>query len=99
MFIQRLSRCPPVQRLSRPRIQGYRHGFQVVRAVRAEICSFWKILTQEAIRVFVCAALPWALRIAEVHAYPLRVNVASTPSICFDSTESAIASLIGFSFA
>ena len=30
---------------------------------------------------------------------PMRVSVASTPSICFDRTESAIASLIGFSFA
>src|ERR1700733_943416 len=34
--------------------------------MRAEICAFWKILAQQSVGVLVGAALPWAVRIAEI---------------------------------
>src|SRR5215831_15957584 len=45
---------------------GGSHGRNVVGAMRAEIGAFWKILTQQSVGVLVGAALPWAVRIAEI---------------------------------
>ena len=57
----------PSKRLSRPRVEHGRHGRKLVGAVHAEIGAFWKILTQQSVGVLVGAALPRAVRIAEIH--------------------------------
>ena len=41
--------------------------------MHAEISALWKVLAQQAIRILVSAALPWAMRVAEVDLQP-RIN-------------------------
>src|SRR3954470_15376577 len=65
-LVQSLGRCPPAQGLSRPAVEGHRHGRNIVRAVRAEVGALWKVLAQQPIGVLVRAALPGAVGIAEV---------------------------------
>src|SRR4051794_31315737 len=65
-LVQSLGRCPPAKGLSRPAVEGDRHGRKIVRAVRAEVGALWKVLAQQPIGVLVRAALPGALGIAEV---------------------------------
>jgi transposase InsO family protein len=57
----------PTQRLSRPGIEGGRHGDEFLGAVRAEISAFRKVLAQQPVGVLVGATLPWAMWIAEVN--------------------------------
>src|SRR3954471_23121093 len=65
-LVQSLGRCPPTKGLSRPAVEGDRHGRKIVRAVRAEVGALWKVLAQQPIGVLVRAALPGAVGIAEV---------------------------------
>src|SRR5215217_6970804 len=65
-LVQSLGRCSPAQGLSRPAVEGDRHGGKVLGAVRAEISALWKVLAQQPIGVLVRAALPGAVGIAEV---------------------------------
>src|ERR1700758_2526320 len=65
-MIKRLCRRLPSKRLSGPCVEGGRHGRNVVGAMHAEIDAFWKILAQQSVGVLVGAALPWAVRIAEI---------------------------------
>src|SRR3546814_13530557 len=52
--------------LARSRIDGVGDGFEFIRAMRTEVGAFWEVLPQQAVGIFICAALPGALRIAEV---------------------------------
>src|SRR4051812_18375921 len=65
-LVQSLGRCPPAKGLSRPAVEGDRHGRKIVRAVRAEVGALWKVLAQQPVGVLVRAALPGAVGIAEV---------------------------------
>src|SRR3954447_26598215 len=65
-LVQSLGRCPPAQGLSRPAVEGDRHGRKIVRAVRAEVGALWKVLAQQPVGVLVRATLPGAVGIAEV---------------------------------
>src|SRR3954470_19018383 len=65
-LVQSLGRCSPAQGLSRPAVEGHRHGCKVLGAVRAEVGALWKILAQQPVGVLVRAALPGAVRVAEV---------------------------------
>src|SRR3954453_8192068 len=65
-LVQSLGRCSPAQGLSRPAVEGDRHGRKVVRAVRAEVGALWKVLAQQPVGVLVRATLPGAVRVAEV---------------------------------
>src|SRR3954466_10851715 len=65
-LVQSLGRCSPAERLSRPAVEGHRHGCKVLGAVRAEVGALWKVLAQQPVGVLVRAALPGAVRIAEV---------------------------------
>src|SRR3982751_1310369 len=65
-LVQSLGRCPPAQGLSRPAVEGDRHGRKIVRAVRAEVGALWKVLAQQPVGVLVRAALPRTVGIAEV---------------------------------
>src|SRR5512145_3571830 len=47
-------------------VQSQRDLVQVRLRVTGEIGSFWEVLTQKAVGVFIAAALPRAARIAEV---------------------------------
>lgn len=40
---------------------------EVIFCVFRQICSFGEVLPKETISVFVCPALPWAMRVAEIH--------------------------------
>ena len=51
---------------ARPRVERGRHGRNLVDAMHAEISAFWKILAQQSVGVLVGAALPRAVRIAEI---------------------------------
>src|SRR3954447_18305495 len=65
-LVQSLGRCSPAERLSRPAVEGHRHGCKVLGAVRAEVGALWKVLAQQPVGVLVRAALPGAVGIAEV---------------------------------
>src|SRR3954470_20554552 len=65
-LVQSLGRCSPAERLSRPAVEGHRHGCKVLGAVRAEVGALWKVLAQKPVGVLVGAALPGAVGIAEV---------------------------------
>ena len=62
----RLGRCSPAERLARPAVEGNRHGCKVVGAVHAEVGALREVLAQQPVGVLIRAALPWAVRIAEV---------------------------------
>ena len=68
-MVKRLCRRFPVKRLSRPGVEGGRHGRNLLGTVQAEIGAFWKVLAQQSVGVLVGAALPRAVRIAEVDLY------------------------------
>src|SRR3954466_4038278 len=68
-LVQSLGRCPPAKGLSRPAVEGDRHGREVLGAVRAEVGALWKVLAQQPIGVLVRAALPGAVGIAEVNRH------------------------------
>src|SRR5215211_8242067 len=65
-LVQSLGRCSPAQGLSRPAVEGDRHGRKVLGAVRAEVSALGEVLAQQPVGVLVRAALPGAVRIAEV---------------------------------
>src|SRR3954452_12150413 len=65
-LVQSLGRCSPAQGLSRPAVEGDRHGCKVLGAVHAEVGALWKVLAQQPVGVLVRAALPGAVRVAEV---------------------------------
>src|SRR3982751_931767 len=50
-LLQSLGRCSPAQGLSRPAVEGDRHGGEVVGAVHAEISALWKVLAQQPVGV------------------------------------------------
>src|SRR4051812_37867398 len=65
-LVQSLGRCSPAQGLSRPAVEGDRHGCKVLGAVHAEVGALWKVLAQQPVGVLVRAALPRTVGIAEV---------------------------------
>src|SRR3954465_10665282 len=65
-LVESLGRCSPAQGLSRPAVEGDRHGCQVVGAVHAEVGALREVLAQQPVGVLVRAALPGAVGIAEV---------------------------------
>src|SRR6202041_3735438 len=56
-------------RLSGPRVEGGGHGCNLVGAVHAEIGPFGEVLAEQSVSVLVGAALPWAVRIAEIDSH------------------------------
>ena len=74
----------PAQGLARPGIKRRGHGREGVRAVRAQVSALREVLPQQPIGILVRAALPWAVRIAEVDLHAsidpqLRVLAISAP--------------------
>src|SRR3954449_2328690 len=65
-LVQSLGRCSPAKGLSRPGVEDHRHGRKVLGAVHAEVSALWKVLAQQPVGVLVRAALPGAVRVAEV---------------------------------
>src|SRR5215204_2210865 len=68
-LVQSLGRCSPAQGLSRSAVEGDRHSREVLGAVHAEVGALWKVLPQQPVGVLVRAALPGAVRIAEVDCH------------------------------
>src|SRR3954447_4467964 len=64
--VQSLGRCPPAKGLSRPAVEGDRHGRKVLGTVHAEVSALREVLAQQPIGVLIRAALPGAVGIAEV---------------------------------
>src|SRR5215218_8688266 len=65
-LVQSLGRGSPAQGLSRPAVEGDRHGREVLGAAHAEVGALWKVLPQQPVGVLVRATLPGAVGIAEV---------------------------------
>src|SRR3954452_12270868 len=65
-LVQSLGRCPPAKGLSRPAVEGDRHGRKVLGTVHAEVSALRKVLAQQPVDVLIRAALPGAVGIAEV---------------------------------
>jgi hypothetical protein len=55
-----------LQGLSRPLVELAGYGVELGLAVHREVGAFWELLAQKTIGVFVGAALPGAVGIAEV---------------------------------
>src|SRR4051794_23804846 len=64
-LVQSLGRWSPAQGLSRPAVEGGRHGRKELGAVHAEVGALWKVLAQQPVGVLVRAALPRPVGIAE----------------------------------
>src|SRR3954447_15173309 len=69
-FVQSLGARFPVKGLSGSRIQGGRDGRKDIGIMHAEIGSLGKVLAQQAVGILVRAALPGAVRVAEVDLDP-----------------------------
>ncbi|CAA0096447.1 Uncharacterised protein [Starkeya nomas] len=65
-LIEHFARCFPPERFAGPGVHRVSDGSQLPGRVPAEISPFREVLPQKAVGVFVRAALPRALRIAEV---------------------------------
>src|SRR5215203_504750 len=65
-LVQSLGRCSPAQGPSRPAVEGDRHGRKVLSAVRAEVGALREVLAQQPVGVLIRAALPGAVRVADV---------------------------------
>ncbi len=55
-----------VEALTRSHVQLQRYGIQFLLAVYRQICALGQVLADQAVDVFVAAALPGAMRVAEV---------------------------------
>ena len=66
---QRFGWRSPAERLARPAIERRSHGREVIGAVRAQVGALREVLPQQPIGVLVRAALPRAVRVAEVHLH------------------------------
>jgi len=69
-FVQSLGGRFPAKGLSRSRIEGERDGRKDIGIMHAEIGSLGKVLAQQAVGILVRAALPGAVRVAEVDMDP-----------------------------
>src|SRR6202022_20918 len=65
-FVESFRRCFPADGFSGPGVERNGHGLKVIGIVCAEIGALWKVLAQQPVGILVGAALPWAVRIAEV---------------------------------
>jgi hypothetical protein len=53
--------------LSRAVVQLSGYGIQASGTVYTQVVPTWEVLTEKAVGVLVAPALPWAMRVAEVH--------------------------------
>jgi hypothetical protein len=66
VFVKRLGRCLPAKGFTRPCVEGQRYCLESILAVSAQVRALWKVLTQQAVGIFVRAPLPRTVWIAEV---------------------------------
>ena len=66
MFVESFGGGLPVEGLAGSTVQGGGDGGEIVDGVSAEVGALWEVLAQQAVGVLVGAALPGAVRIAEV---------------------------------
>src|SRR5213592_3118325 len=66
VVVQGFGGCTPTECLAWATVECAREGADLAGAVPAEISAPWEVLAQEAVDVFVAAALPGAVWIAEV---------------------------------
>ncbi len=64
--LQSLRQRLPAECLAWSGVQRMDDGVQFFRTVSTKVCSLWKVLAEKTIGVFVAAALPRALRVAEI---------------------------------
>src|SRR3954464_13832150 len=67
VLVEDLSGGAPSERLARAAVERVGDGGQVAGAVAREVGALGEVLAQQPVGVLVGAALPGALRIAEVH--------------------------------
>jgi len=60
-FIETLGGCLVVERLSRSFVELPCDGTQLCLTMYRQICALWEVLPQQAVCIFVGAALPWAV--------------------------------------
>ena len=69
MIIKGLGRSLPSERLAGAAVERSGDGLEIADTVPAQVGALREVLAQQAIRVLVRAALPWAVRVAEVDRY------------------------------
>lgn len=72
-------RALEVEALTRTHIQLQRYGIQLFLAVYRQVRSLGQVLADQAVDVFVAAALPRAVRVAEVNCHPSLLGDFSMP--------------------
>src|SRR5215211_1118072 len=70
VLVKDLGRGAPSERLARPAVECVGDGGQIAGAVAGEIGALGEVLPEQPVGVLVGAALPGALRVAEVHLQP-----------------------------
>src|SRR5215204_2280865 len=65
-LVKGLGRCSPAQGFAWPAIEGRSYRCKVVRAVLGQVGALREVLPQQPVGVLVRAALPRAVRVAEV---------------------------------
>lgn len=58
-----------IKTLARPNIQFIRNGIQLLQAMPRQVGALGQVLPNQAVDVFVAAALPGAMRVAEVNSH------------------------------
>src|SRR3954452_22842842 len=67
VLVERFGRCLVAERLAGAAVERGGDGVEIARGVLAEVGALGEVLAQQAIGVLVGAALPRAVRVAEVH--------------------------------
>ena len=70
MFVVDLQRHVESVPLAEPGVEAQRDLVEIVLAVHRKVGAFGQVLTQQAVRVFVAAALPGAARVGKVDHHP-----------------------------
>src|SRR6266545_4977261 len=75
--LEGLARCTPAEGLAWTAVECERDGGELVGAVSAEVGAPGEVLAQQAVGVLVAAALPGAVRVAEVD-----LDAGVDPQLC-----------------
>ncbi len=59
----------PAERLSRPVVEPMSHSIEMTLTMDREVRAPWEVLPEQTVGILVRAALPGALRVAEVHLH------------------------------
>ena len=70
MLVECFGGCAPVECLAWSAVERRSDRLELLRGVSGEVGAFGEVLAEQAVGVLVCASLPRALRVTEIHLKP-----------------------------